>query len=257
MCADPNAGARQQAKIRQKERLHNYKSEQLKFWNKETSFKTQEDKNVIGYSRDLSDIQVAFEMQRGKNYAGSEALAKKYAAERFVDEGGRSRTAGKNKYLQLLSNQNKLDTQLQNLAGRGEITANKMAMRKFDTANAKNRQALGAPPEFGAPTFMPQKDTGGMIMNAAKFAVSAVSAGAMVAIAASDEKLKENIKKVGKSPKGHTIFEWNYISNPHSRYRGVIAQDVAKIDPMAVDILPNGLLGAYYDKVDVNMEVVS
>ena len=30
-----------------------------------------------------------------------------------------------------------------------------------------------------------------------------------------------------------------------------------KRNPMAVDILPNGLLGIYYDKIDVNMEKVS
>ena len=73
----------------------------------------------------------------------------------------------------------------------------------------------------------------------------------------SDIKLKENIKQVGKSPKGYKIYEWNYKNDKNSRYRGVLAQNVMKINPMAVGIMPNGYLGVYYDKVDVDMEVVS
>ncbi len=257
VCADPNAGAIQAARIRHENRLYEYKGNQLKFWNKETSFKTQEDLNVIGHSRDKSDIQVAMEVQRGKSYLASQNLARKFAQEQFVDEGGRSRTAGRNKYLALLNKQGELDSKLSQLQTRGQAIADIGAQRKFDAAVAKNRQALGAPPTFGAPTQIPGRDVGGMIMNAAKFTVSAVAAGAAVVAAGSDRRLKENIEEVGKSPKGHTIYEWNYKSNPHSRYRGVIAQDVAKIDPMAVDVLPNGLLGVYYDKVDVSLEKVA
>lgn len=258
MCADPNAGAIQEAKMRHETRLYEYKGNQLKFWNKETSFQTQEDKNVIGYSRDLSDIQVALETQQGKTFLASQNLARKFAKEQFVDEGGRSRTAGRNKYLALLNEQGKVDSQLSKMVGRGQAIAEIGAQRKYDAAVAKNRQSLGPPPAFGAPTMIPGRDVGGMIMNGAKFAVSAVTAGATLAMALpSDRRLKENIKEVGKSPKGHTIYEWNYKSNPHSRYRGAIAQDVMKRDPMAVDILPSGLLGIYYDKIDVDMEKVA
>ena len=77
------------------------------------------------------------------------------------------------------------------------------------------------------------------------------------AVAASDIKLKENIKQVGKSPKGYKIYEWNYKANKSTRYRGVIAQDVVKINPMAVGIINNSHLGVYYDKIDVPLEVVS
>ncbi len=73
----------------------------------------------------------------------------------------------------------------------------------------------------------------------------------------SDIKLKENIKQVGKSPKGYKIYEWNYKVDKNTRYRGVIAQDVVKINPMAVTVMDGGYLGVYYDKVDVPMEIVS
>ena len=77
------------------------------------------------------------------------------------------------------------------------------------------------------------------------------------ALFGSDIKLKANIKQVGKSPKGYKIYEWNYKVDKNTRYRGVIAQDVMKINPMAVGIMDGGHLGVYYDKVDVPLEVVS
>ena len=77
------------------------------------------------------------------------------------------------------------------------------------------------------------------------------------ALFGSDIKLKANIKQVGKSPKGYKIYEWNYKVDKNTRYRGVIAQDVMKINPMAVGVMDGGHLGVYYDKVDVPLEVVS
>ena len=73
----------------------------------------------------------------------------------------------------------------------------------------------------------------------------------------SDIRLKENIDQVGVSPSGHKIYEWSYKSAPNSRYRGVIAQEVMKIDPMAVTIHGDNMLGVFYDKIDVDMELVS
>ena len=67
--------------------------------------------------------------------------------------------------------------------------------------------------------------------------------------------LKENINKVGKSPQGHNIYEFNYIGDTQ-RYRGVMAQDVVKVHPMAVEVMDNGYLGVKYAMIDVNMEEV-
>ena len=41
-----------------------------------------------------------------------------------------------------------------------------------------------------------------------------------------DIRLKENIVKVGNSPSGINIYEWNYKSAPDSRYRGVMAHEI-------------------------------
>jgi hypothetical protein len=55
-------------------------------------------------------------------------------------------------------------------------------------------------------------------------------------IGASDKRLKQNIKLVDVSPKGHNIYEFDYRDSKYGpdRYRGVMAQEVsfaAKKDP--------------------------
>ena len=68
----------------------------------------------------------------------------------------------------------------------------------------------------------------------------------------SDVRLKENIIKVGNSPSGLNIYEWNYIwGSP--RYSGVMAQEIINIIPEAVVTMPNGYLGVNYAKIDVDM----
>ena len=75
------------------------------------------------------------------------------------------------------------------------------------------------------------------------------------AMAMSDKILKENIVKVGQSPLGFNIYEWNYLWSPE-RFRGVIAQEVQKIKPQAVLSNIFGYLMVDYSKLDVRMEKV-
>ena len=67
----------------------------------------------------------------------------------------------------------------------------------------------------------------------------------------SDIELKENIEEVGTSPKGFTIYEFNYIDEPNQRYRGVMAQDILKQLPQAVSEGDNGFLQVDYNMTDV------
>ena len=71
----------------------------------------------------------------------------------------------------------------------------------------------------------------------------------------SDVRLKENITKVGNSPSGINIYEWNYKGNTQ-RYRGVMAQEILERHPEAVALQPDGYLSVYYGKIDVNMEMI-
>lgn len=63
-------------------------------------------------------------------------------------------------------------------------------------------------------------------------AISIATALAMAGIAASDERLKKNVKRVGQTEEGIPMVEFAYKTDPaKKRHRGVMAQDVEKIHP--------------------------
>ena len=75
----------------------------------------------------------------------------------------------------------------------------------------------------------------------------------------SDERMKEDVEKVGKSEEGVPIVEFEYKDDDlgEGRYRGVIAQDLIGTEHEdAVIQMDNGMLGVDYDKIDVDMEEV-
>ncbi len=71
---------------------------------------------------------------------------------------------------------------------------------------------------------------------------------------ASDARLKENIEEIGVSPQGYKIYEFNYKGG-NVRFRGAMAQDVLRKNPMAVGVDQN-YLTVDYRKIDIAMEVV-
>ena len=71
----------------------------------------------------------------------------------------------------------------------------------------------------------------------------------------SDIRLKENIVRTGKSPKGYPIYEFNYKNDPGTRYRGVMAHDLVTSKPDAISRI-NGYLAVDYSKLDVDFEVI-
>ena len=77
-----------------------------------------------------------------------------------------------------------------------------------------------------------------------------ITAGASAggAAAASDERLKENIKPLGKE-NGHNIYEFTYKGKV-GKYIGVMAQEVEKIMPAAVT-MKDGFKAVYYDMIGV------
>ena len=82
-----------------------------------------------------------------------------------------------------------------------------------------------------------------------------ISAGGQVgAAAASDRRLKENIKGMGKSPSGINIYEFNYIGHPQ-RFKGAMADEVEKTNPEAV-IEENGIKFLDYSKIDIDFQLV-
>ena len=85
--------------------------------------------------------------------------------------------------------------------------------------------------KFGSPL--------GAVGDAAKLAGALASGGYFNPAAPSDERLKENIKKIGKSKNGHNLYTWDWNDRAkelgvNSPTTGVIAQEIIKYMPEAV-----------------------
>lgn len=257
MCVDANAGLRAQQKQKAREKDAVYAQQALKFFNKETSLKRTQTRNLIGYGRDLSDAYVQALYKQGKGRVAVQAAATKFYRNKAYGrslQGGRSRAAGRNVYMDYLKTRSKVDSVMNATFGRNMAYAQEGARRKYLNRNAKARQALGIPASYGAPVMLSPTDRFTGFLN---FTMQA--AGLVVPFLPgykSDIKLKENVEQVGVSPNGYKIYEFNYKDDfTNTRYRGAMAQDVVKKNPMAVGIEDN-YLTVDYSKIDVDMEVV-
>ena len=227
------------------------------FFNKETSLARAQNRNVMGYSRDLSDAYVRAIYTQGKGRLRNQKLVANYFGKKKIDQGGRSRTFGRKQYQGLLRSQAEIEGITRNMFGRNMAYAQEGAKRKFQAANAQARQKLGIPPAFGAPVMLPPTDyfTGGLQLLSTAASIGSSFAGmSQAGWFGSDIKLKENVAEVGVSPQGYKIYEFNYIGGD-VRFRGAMAQDVLKKNPMAVGIDQN-YLTVDYSQIDVPMEVV-
>ena len=246
MCADANAGARFQAKQKWLDKNAKYRSEGLKYFNREAGYKKSLQDNVIGFSRATSDAYSKAVYARGSAMKQTESLMKNYFRKQKVNQGGRSRSFGRSaELMNLLFAKGALRNKVRNQYGRNQALNYQRNLRKKQSMDAKNRKTLGFTPEYGAPVMMPPSDRFSTFLN------FGLQVGSIIAAAPSDIKEKENITYVGSSPQGHNIWEFNYVGFP-TRYRGAMAQEVAKINPMAVGI-QDGSLTVDYSKIDVDM----
>ena len=88
MCVDANAGARRAAKQRAREKDAIFAQKKLPFFNKETSLQRAQNRNVVGYSRDLSDAYVRAIYTQGKGRLRNQQLVADYFGKKKIDEGG-------------------------------------------------------------------------------------------------------------------------------------------------------------------------
>jgi hypothetical protein len=73
----------------------------------------------------------------------------------------------------------------------------------------------------------------------------------------SDIRVKENIERVGTHFRTQLpIYEFNYIHIPEKRFRGVMAQDVEKVFPDAVETMHDGIKTVNYAMLGMEMEEV-
>ena len=256
MCVDANAGARNAARERAAQKDAIFAQEGLKFFNKETTLKRTQNLNILGYSRDISDAMAGAIAQIGEGRQRVEDATRAYLTSKLVDEGGRSRRFGLKKYQILLSKRQEVDSVINNILGRNLAYTQEQTKRKFQVAQKGAREALGIPAAYGAPVMLPPTNRLGGALQVASSVVGIVSGGVDIydTLKNSDIKLKENIEEVGVSPNGHKIYEFNY-KGFKERWRGAMAQDVVKKNPLAVGIR-DGYLTVDYSKIDVNMELV-
>lgn len=73
---------------------------------------------------------------------------------------------------------------------------------------------------------------------------------ATIASLFSDERLKTKIKLIGEE-NGHNVYEFAYKTDPDKLFIGVMAGEVQKKNPEAVEAI-NGYLAVDYDKIGVN-----
>ena len=253
MCVDANAGARAQARAQAKKQDAIHRQRALSFWNREAQFKRNLDRSVIGLSRDQSDIYQNALYQAGQGRAAGQKAYVNYLRTKKVNEGGRARKFGKAGKKAFLAKKANVESVLTRIYGQQGALRPQQALRSFRSFRGKAREKMGLPAQPPPPVMMPPTNRLG---GALSLIQSGLSIGASIAtISSSDIKVKENINKVGKSPQGYSIYEFNYIGDA-TRYRGVMAQDVVKIHPMAVEVMSSGYLGVNYDLIDVNMEEV-
>jgi hypothetical protein len=69
----------------------------------------------------------------------------------------------------------------------------------------------------------------------------------------SDVRLKTDIEKVGIAANGLPLYTFKYLGSD-AVYRGVMAQDVLKVLPEAVALMPNGYFAVHYDMLGIKME---
>lgn len=155
MCIDANAGIRAQAREKKRQKDAVFAQEKLKFHNKETSFERTLDRNVIGYSRDISDAYVQALYTQGKGRQQEEDVVRAYFSKQKVNEGGRSTRFGVKDYQSLLGKRAEVESIVSNMYGRNMAYAQEGARRKFMTANAKGREDLGLPASYGAAVMLP------------------------------------------------------------------------------------------------------
>ena len=159
MCVDANAGARNAARQRWMEKDAKYRSESLKFWNRETSAVRGMQRAATGYSRAISnDYQRALYVQGQARKAYQAGFIKYQQTKGSVDEGGRDRRAKRKGLVALTRARGQLDNAVQKEFGVQMQRRYRARLLKMQNFQAQTRQALGIRPEYGAPVLMPPSD---------------------------------------------------------------------------------------------------
>lgn len=135
----------------------------------------------------------------------------------------------------------------QGVSNFGTARANTATGTGSTLANIANSggQALGGAMQQAEQARQAQKASKGAGIGG--LASGVLSLGTSAATAFSDERLKENIKSVGKLDNGLNVYSYNFKGSPKTEI-GLIAQEVIQLHPRAVHKDPSGYLKVDYLK---------
>lgn len=196
----------------------------------------------LGQQRRMQQAQMEQQRQMGGlDIAGRAALAQP-----SLDIQARQQRAG------LLGGLQGQQVQGLGLLGQAGAQQQGLQQRAIDAQRGEFQRALGYGPQqvgllqagMGTP-LISQTTTGQQKTGSGDILGTAAQLAGMYFMGQSDERLKENIKPIGKSENGHNVYTWDWndkakelgVNDPTT---GVLAQEVMKYMPEAVSKHANG-----------------
>ena len=231
VCQDPNAGARRAAKYRNAATLYKWNNEKANYHNKETRYLKGGNIATIGHSRAISDAtENAFRLA-GQGRQQKAAIYKQWATGQRVDEGGGSRTAGRNQYLQLLDKHASIEYSIDEAWGLGMQKAQLGADRQLRNAWNKLDTALGIPKSPPMLEPVPPVDKMGQLMDGIQKGIKIAS----VAAAPFTGGASLGIGGIGKAG-----GQWNPFSKLGLQGKSNPSFDFSSLTSGATAFLPKG-----------------
>ena len=123
-------------------------------------------------------------------------------------------------------------------------------------AEATGGEAAAADPAAAAAAEGGDPQAAKTAMQKAQAAKAGVGGAAQLISGLSDIRAKEKIEKIGNSPSGIPMYEFNYIGS-EARYSGTMAQDLLKMGIDAVSMGEDGYYRVNYNNIDVDMHLIN
>ena len=190
----------------------------------------------LGQQRNLQQAQ----MQQQRQMGGLDIAGRAALSQPQLEMQARAQRAG------LLGGLQGQQVQGLGLLGQAGAQQQGLQQRAIDAQRGEFQRALGYGPQqvgllqagMGTPLVSTTSSQSNRGLTGAGFGAAAEGVGTLMGLF-SDEKLKENIKPIGKSANGHNLYTWDWnekaknlgVDSPST---GVIAQEVMKYMPKAV-----------------------
>ena len=217
------------------------------------------DASNVALGNVYADIQSKFGKQIGEALQEDEANWANFLAEdagaKLAASGTTGRSAGRVSTLALAEYLKKGSRKAHELT-EGKRELDKMGQQAAGQARAEQMQSFAKNNIIRNPDLAPPQPVMQNVGMAALMDGLSIASSVATIYAASDRRVKENIKKIGESISGLGIYKFNYIGQA-KQYIGAMADEVIKVVPEAVGTMSNGYLGVNYNLIDVTFKEVN